>query len=60
MKVTVEIDDYSNPAKTNIRVHNAFANRKNVEIEVDGERRVVDGRELISAVERCLDCESPF
>lgn len=60
MKVTVEIDDYSNPAKTNIRVHNAFADRNKVEIEIDGERRVVDGRGLISAVERCLDCESPF
>ena len=57
MKVTCQINDYSNPAKTEIRVHNAFAYGEHVEIEVNGERYEVNGRELISAIERCmLDC----
>ena len=54
MKVTVEIQDYSNPAKLPIRVHNAWGDGDKVEVEVGGERHVVDGAELISAVQRCL------
>ena len=54
MKVTVEIQDYSNPAKLPIRVHNAWGDGDKVEVEVGGERHVVDGAELISAVKRCL------
>ena len=54
MKVTCEINDYSNPAKPHIRVHNAFAYGDHVELEVEGQRYEVDGEELISAVRRCL------
>ena len=54
MKVTCEIKDYSNPAKTSIRVHNSWADGNKVEIEVDGIRYTVSGEELISAVRRCL------
>ena len=54
MKVTCEINDYSNPAKPCIRVHNAFAYGDHVELEVEGQRYEVDGEELISAVRRCL------
>lgn len=60
MKVSVEVDDYSNPAKPSIRVHNAYADRDKVEIEVDGVRHIVMGVELISAIERCLRCEYPY
>lgn len=57
MKVTAQINDYSNPAMTTIRVHNAYGNGKRVELEVDSKRYTVDGDELISAVKRCmLDC----
>ena len=52
MKVTIEIEDYSNPAKMPIRIHNAFADRNKVELEVKGERYTVSADELISAVKR--------
>lgn len=54
MKVTCQIEDYSNPAKPTIRIHNAFAYGDHVELEVSGERYEVDGRELISAIEKCM------
>lgn len=52
MKVTCEITDYSNPAKPNIRIHNAWSNGECVELEVNGERYVVSAAELKSAVDR--------
>lgn len=54
MKVTVEINDYSNPAKQNIRIHNTWNSPEEVTLEVAGERYTVDGKELISAVRRCM------
>ena len=54
MKVTCEINDYSEPSKVNIRVHNAWAQSDMVELEVNGERYTVKGNELISAINRCL------
>ena len=55
MKVTCEINDYSNPIQSNIKVHNA-CNYKNtmVELEVDGKRYTVKGSELIGAINKCL------
>lgn len=52
MKVTCEITDYSNPAKPNIRIHNAWNDNGRIELEVNGERYVVSAAELKSAVER--------
>ena len=52
MKVTCEINDYSNPAKPNIRIHNAWNRDGFIELEVNGERYVVSAAELKSAVER--------
>lgn len=52
MKVTCEITDYSNPAKPNIKIHNAWDNDGRIELEVNGERYVVSAAELKSAVER--------
>lgn len=54
MKVTCEINDYSNPAQPNIKIHSAWATGSNVEIEVDGERYEVNGKELISAVQKAM------
>lgn len=53
MKITLEIDDYSIPAKPCIRIHNAWNDGSKVVIEVEGERYTVDADELISAVQRC-------
>jgi len=52
MKVTCEIKDYSNPAKSNIRIHNAWSDWDKVELEINGERYTVLANELISAVKR--------
>jgi hypothetical protein len=54
MKITAEINDYSEPAKTHIRVHNHWKNGGMVELEVNGERYTVKGSELISAINRCM------
>ena len=56
MKITAEINDYSEPAKTPIRVHNHWniGMGKFVELEVNGERYTVKGNELISAINRCM------
>lgn len=54
MKITAEIHDYSEPAKTPIRVHNYWNYGDMVELEVNGERYTVDGSELISAINRCM------
>lgn len=52
MKVTCEIKDYSKPAKSNIRIHNAWGDGEKVELEINGERYTVLAKELISAVKR--------
>lgn len=54
MKITTEINDYSEPAKTPIRVHNHWSIGSFVELEVNGERYTVKGSELISAINRCM------
>ena len=54
MKITIEINDYTTPAKPSIRIHNGWADGERVELEVAGERYVVDGKELISAVRRAM------
>ena len=53
MTITAEINDYSNPAQPQIRVHNCWADGDKVELEVDGKRYKVQGSELISAIKRC-------
>lgn len=52
MKVTVEINDYSNPTQPYIRIHNAWSDGSKVELEVKGERYTVSADELISAIKR--------
>lgn len=52
MKVTIELTDYSNPAKPSIRVHNAVFDSNKVELEVKGERYTLSADELISAIKR--------
>ena len=54
MKVTVEIKDYSQPTQPCIKVHNAWQDGAKVELEVKGERYIVSGEELISAIKRAM------
>ena len=52
MKVTIEIHDYSDPAKPNIRVHSAWSDGDKAELEIDGKRYTVIAEELISALKK--------
>ena len=54
MKITAEINDYSEPSNTPIRVHNHWNIGRFVELEVEGKRYTVKGSELISAINRCM------
>ncbi len=54
MKITAKINDYSEPSKAPILVHNHWNYGDMVELEVNGERYAVKGSELISAINRCL------
>lgn len=55
MKVTCEIQDYSNPKKPNIRVHDSWLRGTLVEIEVEGSWYTVDGNEIKRAVDNCMN-----
>lgn len=55
MKVTCEIQDYSNPAKPNISVHDSWLRGALAEIEVEGNRYTVDGNEIKRAVDNCMN-----
>ena len=54
MQVTCRINDYSHPAQPCIKVHSNWSYGDEVELEIDEQRYVVNGKELISAVERCM------
>ena len=58
MKITCEVKDYSNPAMMNIRVHNHWCESDKVEIEVEGKRYTVIGREMIEAIKNCMNTGS--
>lgn len=52
MKVTIEIQDYSDPAQPCIRVHSVWQDGKKVELEIDGKRYTVLADELVSAISK--------
>ncbi len=52
MKVTIEIRDYSDPARPNIFVHSAWCDGNKAVLEVDGVQYTVLAEELISALEK--------
>lgn len=54
MKVTVEVEDYSNPRMPNIKVHNSWNCGDAVEIEVEGKRYTVIADEMIEAIEKAM------
>ncbi len=55
MKVTCEIKEYSEMVGRNIKINNHFSYRNLLEIEVDGKRYVVDGREMKTAIDNCMN-----
>ena len=54
IKVTCEVQTYDNPAKLSIRVHSNWYDDKQVEIEVEGKRYTVMGKDLITAIEDAM------
>lgn len=55
VRVTCEIDTYGETAKPSIRIHNHWNRADYVEIEVDGKRYSVNGKELKIAVDNCMN-----
>ena len=55
MHITSELNDHSIPAKCPIRVHDHPLGRTMIELEVKGERYVLDGVELKKAVDNALN-----
>ena len=58
IKVTCQLEDYSSPAMPSIKVHNHWNTKRQIELEVDGKRYTVDGQDLITAVENCMNTNS--
>ena len=50
IKVTCQLDDYSEPSKPSIKVHNHWNNSNLIELEVDGVRYTVSASDLIAAI----------
>ena len=55
VKVTCEVQEMSDNAKTNIRVHNHWNSDRLVELEIEGERYTVAGNQLKIAIDNCMN-----
>ena len=55
IKVTCQLDDYSDPAKPEIKVHSHWCYRNLVEIEAEGRRYTVCGYDMIEAVKNAMN-----
>ncbi len=58
IKVTCQLEDYSNPAMPVIKIHNNWCTKRNVDLEIDGKRYTVNGEDLIQAVRNCMSTNS--
>lgn len=55
VKVTCQINDYSEPAKVSLKVHSHWNINRLVELEIGGERYTVNGNELKTAIDNCMN-----
>lgn len=55
IKVTCEVPECSNTGKENIRVHNHWNRKDLVEIEVGGKSYAVNGNNIKTAVDNCMN-----
>ena len=55
IKVSCEINEYSEHAKPNIRVHSHWNDKSFVELEVEGKRYTVSGNQLKIAIDNCMN-----
>lgn len=54
MKITIEVSDRSAIAQSNIKVHNHYNYNDCIELEMNGNRQVINGNELIYAIQCCI------
>lgn len=50
IKVTCELKEYSNPSKPSILIHSHWYDHRFIEIEINGERYIIFGEDMIKAV----------
>ena len=55
IKVTCEIENYDEPAKPSIRVHNHWNNERMVVIEIGAEKVTVLAKDLKAACDNCTN-----
>lgn len=55
VKVTCQIEDYSEPRKESLKVHSHRNISRLVELEIDGKRYTVNGNELKTAIDSCMN-----
>lgn len=55
VKVTCQVDDYSEPAKESLKIHSHQHMSGFVEVEIDGKRYTVDGNDLKKAIDNCMN-----
>lgn len=55
VRVTCEINDYSEPRKPSMRIHSHWNSNSFVELEINGEKYTVDGKELKIAIDNCMN-----
>lgn len=57
VKVTRQVDAYSEPAKESLKIHNHWHISRFVEVEIGGKRYTVDGNDLKKAIDNCMNTE---
>lgn len=55
VRVTCEVDTYNETAKPSIRMHNHWNRNDYVELEVEGKRYTVCGKQLKIAIDNCMN-----
>ncbi len=55
LKVTCKLDDYSEPAMPSVVVNSHWNYQDFVELEIDGKKYTVDGKQLKKAIDNCMN-----
>jgi len=55
VKITCQLNDYSEPHKATLRVHNHWNSDRLIEIEIEEKRYTVSGNDMIEAIKNCMN-----
>lgn len=55
VKVTCQIEDYSESRKESLKIHSHWNIKRFVELEIDGKRYTVNGNDLKTAIDNCMN-----